>query len=388
MSTESTIPDEFSKVIKDFVSDVGTTFPEYLPLIKKWWKPSSAFDHIENSEEREIAFNKAQESSLKFIYKFCLKKYPPHFFEILYQNNEMFLEDSEIDTEFLPFIHFKHLWQDDISDSTRETIWKYLQLILFSIVGTLDNREAFGDNAKMFDSLDEDDFKGKLEEALDQIKGVFDQKGNTSETGNNMPQPNAEELHDHLSGMFTGKLGSLAREIAEETAGELNLDMEGETDVKGVFQKMFKNPGKLMGLVQNVGNKLESKMKNGDIKESELMKEASEMMTKMKDMPGMGDIQSMMSKMGLNTKGAKVDLKGMQAKMERDMKSAKMRERMKEKAEANRIAKEMAAAMPAVALAPEPKYSEEELLSMFGESEKATPKKKKSKSKNKAKGKK
>ena len=48
---------------------------------------------------------------------------------------------------------------------------------------------------------------------------------------------------------------------------------------------MFKNPEKLMNLVSNVGSKLDSKIKSGKIKESELMEEAAEMMDKMKNMP-------------------------------------------------------------------------------------------------------
>jgi hypothetical protein len=294
-----------------------------------------------------------------------------------------------VDTEFLPFIHFKNLWQDDISDATRETIWKYLQLILFSVVGSLKNRDAFGDTAKMFDSINEDDFKSKLEESLEQIKGIFENKPDAN--GNEIPQPNAEQLHDHLSGMFTGKLGKLAKEIAEETAGEMDFDMNGATDVNGVFQNMFKNPGKLMGLVKNVGNKLESRMKAGDINESDLMKEASEMLNKMKNMPGMGNIQSMLSKMGMNTNGAKVDLKGMEAQLNQAMKTEKMKERLRQKAEMNRVAKEMAASMPPTPPAPQqPAMSDAELDSMFNSMENTDTKSKssnKGKSKSKGKGK-
>jgi hypothetical protein len=32
------IPEEFTKVIKDFVNDLKTTFPEYESFINKWWK--------------------------------------------------------------------------------------------------------------------------------------------------------------------------------------------------------------------------------------------------------------------------------------------------------------------------------------------------------------
>jgi hypothetical protein len=391
MSSEvQSIPEEFSKIIKDFVADMKTTFSEYSPFIDKWWKGPDKFAHIQDESEREAAFKKGQESSIQFLFKFCLKKYPPRFFDILNQTDSIFAEDSEVDTEFLPFIHFKNLWQDDISASTRETIWKYLQLILFSVVGSLKNRDAFGDTAKMFDSINEDDFKSKLEESLDQIKGIFENKSDAN--GNEIPQPNADQLHDHLSGMFTGKLGQLAKEIAEETAGEMNFDMDGATDVNGVFQNMFKNPGKLMGLVKNVGNKLESRMKAGDINESDLMKEASEMLNKMKNMPGMGNIQSMLSKMGMNTNGAKVDLKGMEAQLNQAMKTEKMKDRLRQKAEMNRLAKEMSASMQHTPPAPQqPALSDAELDSMFNSTESAETKTKssnKGKSKGKGKGKK
>ena len=391
MSSEvETMPEEFAKVIKDFVNDMKTTFPEYNPLIEKWWKGPEKFAHIQDAVEREAAMKKGQDASSQFLFKYCLKKYPPRFFDILNQNNEIFAENSEMDTEFLPFIHFKNLWQDDISDGTRQTIWKYLQLILFSVVGSLKNRDAFGDTAKMFDSINEDEFKSKLEESLDQIKGIFEHKAD--ENGNELPRPNADQLHDHLSGMFTGKLGELAKEIAEETAGELDFDMGGATDVNGVFQNMFKNPGKLMGLVKNVGSKLESRMKAGDINETDLMKEASEMLSKMKNMPGMGNIQELLGKMGMNTNGAKVDLKGMESRMNQQMKTQQMKDRLRQKAEMNRVAKEMSGSMQPTQPAPaQPALSEAELDAMIdsidGTDAKKNSNKDKGKSKSKSKGK-
>jgi hypothetical protein len=67
-----------------------------------------------------------------------------------------------------------------------------------------------------------------------------------------------------------GKLGKLAMELAEETANELDLDMNDAKSATDVFQKLFKNPGKLMGMVKTVGSKLDEKLKSGEIKESEL----------------------------------------------------------------------------------------------------------------------
>ena len=378
------IPDEFSKVIKDLIRDVKVTFPEVCPLIHKWWKDQSDFNYIDNEAERTKAFEESQQAGIKFLFTFCQKKFPPRFFEILYQNDEMFKEDSDIDTEFLPHIHFKNLWQFDITQKTRDTIWKYLQLILFSIVGSLENREAFGDSAKLFEAINGDDFKNKLEETLSQMQGLFDSNFSSSEntnTENNentdndnsdsfKGMPNADDIHEHINGMLDGQLGKLAKEIAEETAASLNIDMENVTDMKDVFSNLVKNPTKLMGLVKNVGDKLDSRIKSGEIKESELISEATDIMNKMKGMPGMDNIQSMLSKMGipgLGGKNAKMNMGAMEAQMNKNLKTAQMRERMKAKAEAANLAKAQQAQAPVQQTNP---LSDEQIFSVFSTGEK------------------
>ena len=375
MSTEIEVPEEFSKVIKDFVGDLKTTFPEYDSLISKWWKDKSVFAYIENEEERNKAIEASEITSTKLVFSFCQKKLPPRFFDILYKNEDIFKPDYEGDTEFLPHIHFKNLWQFDLSQTTRDTIWKYLQLIMFAIVGSLNNKEAFGDSAKMFEAINQDEFKNKLEETLTQMQGFFDMSGNLGETGktegegpnlNTGFMPNANDIQDHITGMLEGKLGKLAKEIAEETAEGLNMDMENVTDVKDVFQQLIKNPTKLMGLVKSVGDKLDTRIKSGEIKESELIAEASELMNKMKDMPGMGNIQTMLNKMGMGNlggKGGKVNTGAMEAQLNKRMKMAQMKERMKTKSEAKAAATTASAAI-------QPTISEEEILKIFSTGEK------------------
>ena len=371
---ELKIPDEFSKVIKDLIRDIKETFPEVVPLINKWWKESSEFDYIDSELERTKVFEESQQSSIKFLFSFCQKKFPPRFFEVLYQNDEMFKVDSDIDTEFLPHIHFKNLWQFDITQKTRDTIWKYLQLILFSIVGSLENRDAFGDSAKLFEAINQDDFKNKLEETLSQMQGLFDipiPSSENSDASFNMPEgmPNADDIHEHINGMLDGQLGKLAKEIAEETAANLNIDMENVTDMKDVFSNLVKNPTKLMGLVKSVGDKLDSRIKSGEIKESELISEATEIMNKMKGMPGMENIQSMLGKMGipgLGGKNTKMNMGAMEAQMNKNLKTAQMRERMKAKAEAANLAK----AQAQVPLQQNVPLTDEQIFSVFSTGEK------------------
>jgi len=373
------IPEEFCKVMKDFIKDVKTTFPEYSPLINKWWKDSSSFDYIEEEEERNKAIENSEKTSMRILFEFAQKKYPSNFFEILYQNNDIFKENTNVDTEFLPYIHFKDLWQFDLTDKTRETIWKYLQLILFSIINTIQDKSAFGDTAKLFEAINETDFKTKLEETLDKMQDIFNISQSNDETDisnlgstfNVNDLPNAEDLHSHITGMLDGKLGKLAKEIAEETAENLNMDMDNVSDMKDVFNKLIKNPGKLMGLVKNVGDKLETKIKS--IKESELIAEATEIMNRMKNMPGMDGIQSMLSKMGMNgslAKGAKINYGAMEAKLNQQMKNAKTAERMKAKVELNKLMKETQANLQKAQEDIKPQITEEELIAIFNTGDK------------------
>jgi hypothetical protein len=46
-NAEKPVPDEFTKVIKDFVNDLKVTFPEYNQLVDKWWKPKEFFNYID-----------------------------------------------------------------------------------------------------------------------------------------------------------------------------------------------------------------------------------------------------------------------------------------------------------------------------------------------------
>ena len=380
MSDSNSVPDEFIKVMKDFIKDIHTTFPEYSPFINKWWKNESEYEYIEDLQERTNAIEKGEKISSKIVFDFCKKKMPPRFIDILYQNEDIFKEDSEVDTEFLPHIHFKNLWQFDISEKTRETIWKYLQLIVFSIVGTLDNKEVFGDTTKLFEAINQDEFKNKLEETLTKMQEIFDNNG-TSDKGlgsslNMEDIPKANDIHEHITGMLDGKLGKLAKEIAEETAQSINIDMENATDMKDVLGKLLKNPSKLMNLVQSVGSKLDDKMKSGEIKESELISEATEIMNKMKNMHGMSDIQAMLSKMGmagmggLGNLGGKVNTSAMEAQLERKLKLAKQKERMKAKLDATKLAKQnellaAAAAAQSSNMPVQPELSTEDIIKIF-----------------------
>lgn len=362
-------PDEFYKIVNDFTTDIVTTFPEYSGVISRWWKRPT--DNFEQSKKKETLF----------VFRHCVKIFPERFFDILYKNKEIFAEDSEIGTEFLPGIVFRQLWACDISDNTRETIWKYLQLILFSVIGCVHNKSELGDTAKLFEAINEEELKSKLQETLEGMQNLFDASGSPlkdpSFNGINMENiPNAQDIHEHINSMMGGKLGKIAMELAEETAADLNLDMENTGEAKDVFQKLFKDPSKMMNMVKNIGSKLDDKIKSGEIKESELMQEGMELLDKMKNMPGMGDMSKIFSQMGIPGlgKGSKLNVGAMESNLNKNMKTAQMKERIRAKAIANALARENSSNnIPDIQT--KPPISEEELIKIFstGETVDKTP---------------
>jgi len=359
-------PEEFHKIINDFIIDIINTFPEYTDLIRKWWNIT---DNTANTPEDTI-----------MVFRFCVKSFPERFFDILYKNAEMFDEQSVVNTEFLPGIVFKHLWNSDISDNTKDTIWKYLQIILFAVIGSVHSSADFGDSAKMFESINEDELKQKLEDTLENMQKIFDTKdtspdnnpdSETGATGINMENiPNADQIHSHINNMMQGNLGKLAFELAEDAAKDLDFDMDATTDPQTVYKKLFQNPSTMMNMVKNIGSKIDTKLKSGEIKESELMSEGMELLNKMKDMPGMGDMQQMFSQMGMPGlgKGSKMNMGAMGAKLNANMKNAQMKERMKTKAELNE--KMRAEQTHSTAIVPsQPMISEEEIIKIFSTGE-------------------
>jgi hypothetical protein len=314
------ITDKLIKVLKDLMSDILTTFPEYSENLDNRLK-----NILEEEPEKEL---------LDSLYEYIKTVYPERFFDILYQNDSMF-DNKEIDTNFLPGVDFSVLMKEDITSKTKDVLWKYLQLILFSVIENVNETKTFGDTAKLFEAIDENVLKEKLEETMKNMSEMFEDGDEEEESGS---FPNPEEIHEHLSGILNGNLGKLATQITEETLKDLDLDVDlnDESSVGEIFKKLFSDPGKLMKMIGKVGKSLDEKLKSGEIKESELMEEASEFLKKMNDVPGMKNMSSMFKSMGMPMGKGKMNVNAMQSHMQENIKMSKMKERMRKKLDANK----------------------------------------------------
>ena len=335
------IPEKFPEVIRDFLADLTIAFPEYMFLWEAWQKP---------------------DADVKPLYEYCLTMYPERFFDILYQNEEVI--ESESNMMFLPNVDFRMLLTaPGISENTKQAIWKYLQLILITIMGNVKSAASFGDTAGLFEGIEEEELQKKLGETIggltDFFKGLskdgssetmektfeemFSNEGAAAEGSEGTQEdamPNADDLHNHLKSLFDGKIGTLAKELAEEMSGEV-MDLFDDGEVKetnDVLKKMMRNPKKIMDLVKKIGSKLDDKMKAGSISQEELMKEASEMMSKMKGGAGGKDFQNMMKNMMKSMGGSAgkgmFDMNRMSAMMGQNAQKDRMRTKLEQRQQA------------------------------------------------------
>ena len=416
----------FYKIFKDLIMDLKTTFND-----KVGW-------HIENNKDYQHIINyclpnyseamNADEyvnsiqlsaisidfmTSLNNVYEYCKHTFAVRSIDILYQNEDIFLNkpnvkgvnNNAINTMFLPDIEFSDLYYDDTSAQTKQTLWKYLQLILFNIITSIDDISFFGDSLELLKIIDSNNFSAKIQSTVEELSNMFSFKenrdseaqqssanneedetndagffdisgspfemfntifsdlsnnlkdfanvnadaGNNADAGDNANAgaakhndyaiPDKEELFSHLNNLINGKIGSLAKEIAEETSKEFDIETENVNDVNEVIKSFMKNPSKIMGLIDNINKKINSKMKDGSIKESELLEEATEIFKNMKNIPGMNNFNDILKSMNLDKfmpKGGKINPNTFQNMMEQNVKMSKMKERMRKKAETNK----------------------------------------------------
>jgi len=280
--------EKFAVIVKDFINDLNITFPEL----------KDSF----------------QDVSLNVIHNHCLEVYPNHFFDILYEREQLFDEQLYL----LPNIDFNILMNDkNISEKTKKIIWKYLQLILFY---TMEQNDKININDTTND-ISMCDINTKISETMENMKNFFSEQ----DLSENLID--TDKMRDKIETMMSGKIGSLAKEIAEETTK--NMDNPEE-----FFNDMLKNPQNIMGLVKSIGDKLNDKMGDG-VEQGEMLKEATNIMTQMGDIPG---LKEMMDKMNIP---GKMDMKGMMNKMEQMTKQEKTKERMRNKMEQKKLEKEV-----------------------------------------------
>jgi len=288
-------------IVIDFTNDLTKVFPEYAFLWEKWLS--------------------ADDAEYEKLNQHFMAVFPERFFDIVNCNMEIF--NGETPLMFLPDVDFNLLFNCvGVSDGTKTSMWKYLQLLLFTVLGDMQDTTNFGKTLNMFESIDETELQTKMKETMEGLDDFFkdlstkdsgakdsgakdasaDAETNESgaseasgsgaseasgSTGFKLPKP--EFIQEHMKILMEGKLGKLAKELTEEFTEDLK-DVFDETtnehSMKDIMAQFMKDPKKLMGIMKKITDKLQNKMQNGDISQDELMGEIGGLVEKFKQMGG------------------------------------------------------------------------------------------------------
>lgn len=281
-------------IIIDFTNDLTKVFPEYAFLWEKWLT--------------------ADDAEYEKLNQHFMAVFPERFFDIMNSNMDIFSAESDANVMFLPDVDFKLLFNcAGVSEGTKTSMWKYLQLLLFTVLGSVKDTTNFGETIDMFESMNENDLQDKMKETMagleDFFKGMGSQEQDNessdptssehsslpSEHSGSLPKgfklPKPEIIQEHMKILMEGKLGKLAKELTEEFTGDLKdvFDENDETkdkSIKEIMAQLMKDPKKLMGIMKKITDKLQNKMQSGDISQDELMKEVATLVEKFKEMGG------------------------------------------------------------------------------------------------------
>ena len=255
-----------SKLFKSLITDVINVFPEYEKRLLKYY--STTLENEDNNDPKLKEFlENVEEISDNIIEK----------------DIKIFNEDPVI----LQNVSFKLIWNSDISDNTKNSLWKYLQSFCIIIIQNKSGKDKIQEVLKKIESnekiKDKETVKNmkkiqKLNENFDinEIKDVLENNPETVEKGMN-----------EMDEMFANTgIGKLAKEITEE------LDIENMVNNGGGIQDLFSG-GNMANIMKTISSKMED---NKDtLNSDDLMKEASNICGSMQGNPLFSSLMGSMS---------------------------------------------------------------------------------------------
>lgn len=311
MSTE--VETQLFGIFNDFIRDLSKTFPEIKSCLYRNYE--GCLTDVDDK-------------------KLCDLPKLNRFLELIGDYEKMItdknLEFFDLEVEFLEEISFKLLWTKNISNKTRESIWKYLQtfqLININLRSSQQLKDALSqigtDTEMEVDRTTAKDLK-KMKKLSDSVK--------EKATGES-------ELDDMLGGLMGGGIGDIAKEVAK------NMDIEnmfGNIDENSnpmeIMAQMM-NPEKMGSIFNNINSVMEQKMESGELNQDSLKSEAEGMMGKMGENPMFKNMMRTMDptmQQGMNATGSAVptvdsDVPPPEPELTREEKQKILREKINEK---------------------------------------------------------
>jgi len=258
--------DKILSVFKSMINDIMEVYPENKGEIYE------KYESIMNLEKLDLNECELLKSFMNNINK---------------NSSKITNKDEEaITDELIDGIQLKKIWESDISDKTKNDIWKYLQtfcIININLNSSEELQKLLSGEAEEISGENRKDLKDLkkmkiLKESIEEIN--IENKSNDGMNGMN-------DIFEN-----TG-IGKLAKEIAEginfeEMMGNMNNDnLEGdatEQNMENIMQNIM-NPGNFMNLFQNINEKVQDKINTGSLSEEMLTGEAEKLYGDFQDNP-------------------------------------------------------------------------------------------------------
>ena len=223
---------------------------------------------------------------------------------IVARNDSFLVKDG---AEVIPGIKISEYWEE-LSDSSKDTVWKYLNLILLAgakHIRSLDRRE---DKTRARDKDAANDTRGE-DIASDIAKRLRDPEVRDKvmetirETMASIPDETDEEVDpmeklkaiEGIIGDLKGtQIGKIIEEIASDLSGDISpeaLGFPSEMDMKSMNPQdligLLAKPDlmkKIMNVVGRIGDNLNKRMESGEIDREVLAREGQDVLAKSQDL--------------------------------------------------------------------------------------------------------
>ena len=252
----SEVESKLFSLFSDFIRDLSKVFPEIKNSLYRNYE-----DCLVETEGKSLSDFPKVKRFLELIGDY--EKY------IVDKNLEFF----DLEVEFLEEIRFNRLWEKNISNKTRESIWKYLQTFqLISI--NLKSSEALNAvlEGNKIDKSTMKDLK-KMQKLSEDVQS----KATTGEGEN--------ELDQMLGGLMDSGIGEIAKEVAKGLDVESMFGNVDENSNPMELMAQLMNPDKMGAIFNNINSVMEKKMASGELTQEGLKREAEGMMGKMGENP-------------------------------------------------------------------------------------------------------
>lgn len=266
------IDSQIFRIFSSFIRDLSKTFPEIKNCLYR-------------NYENEITGENLQLSNCPKIK--C-------FLEKINENSKMIemKDDKFFDIEnILEEISFNRLWEKNISDKTKTTIWKYFQT--FSIINI--NLNSSKQLQEALIGMENSEIKKEDIKDKQTAKELKKLKKLTEEVKNTETNSDESDLENMLGGLMDSNIGSIAKEVASNMKiDEMFADINENTNPMDVMAKMM-DPQQMGNIFQNINNVMKEKMDKGELNEEILKKEAQNMYGDMENNPLFGNLMQKMN---------------------------------------------------------------------------------------------